>query len=339
MSESTATPEATPTEAAASEILNTLPEDNNEPSAKKSAKSAMEEAESLINGEDADEEELEDGDLEEEEEDSEDEKKAEKEAKKKWKLKVGGKEVEIEDENELIKRAQMGYSAEQKWQEAAQMKKELEGFIGTLQNNPTKALEMMGFDVDELAKSHLENRIQEMQKSPEQLEKERLQKELEEIRQEREKEKEESRNRELRQMQEKYAVEVETQISDALDTMKTLPKSPYTVKRIADAMILAFQSGKYDVTANDVLPIVEKQIKAELQEMFGVMPEELIEAVVGKENFNRVRKKRVSRAKKPAHKKVEATGQAEINKIEAEQNAKPKDKVSAKDFFKNLGSF
>lgn len=333
MSDVASAPAASPTDAAAKEVLSNI--DKNQPKEEKSMKGALKEAVDSVNPVEASDEEY---DESEELEDIEGETKEEKEARK-WRLKVGGKEIEISDEQELIKRAQMGYSAEQKWKEAAELKKQMEGFIKTLQENPSYALQQMGFDVDELARQHLEARIQEMQKSPEQLEKERLQKELEEIRREREKEKEEARSRELTQLQEKYAIEVETQISDALDTMKSLPKSPYTVKRIADAMILAFQNGKYDVTANDVLPIVERQIKEELQEMFGVMPEELIEAVVGKDNFNRVRKKRVGQAKKPQMKpKVQPTGQTEINKSN-ETQSKPKEKISSKDFFKRLGSF
>jgi Holliday junction resolvasome RuvABC DNA-binding subunit len=332
MSESQA-PAVTPTQAAANEIAPKL--ENNQQNEEKSLKGSLKEAVNSVNPLEASDDDYDDAD---DADDSEAETKAEKEARK-WKLKVGGKEIEISDEQELIKRAQMGYSAEQKWKEASEVKKQMEGFIKTLQENPTYALQQMGFDVDEIAKAHLEARIQEMQKSPEQLEREKLQKELEEIRREREKEKEESRSREIQQLQEKYAVEVETQISDALDNMKSLPKSPYTVKRIADAMILAFQKGKYDVTANDVLPIVERQIKEELQDMFGVMPEELIEAVVGKENFNRVRKKRVGQAKKPQTKQsVQSTGQTEINKVN-EAQSKPKEKISSKEFFKRLGSF
>ncbi len=283
----------------------------------------------------------EDGNSTEEDAESEEEKlkKQTKEEKKAWKLKVGGKDIEINDENELIKRAQMGYSAEQKWQEASQMKKEMDNFLQVLQQNPSYALEQMGFDVDDLAKNHLQGRIDDMQKSPEQLERETLQKELEDLRTEREKEKETTRQSELKRMQDQYAIEIENDISTALDEAKSLPKSPYAVKRIADAMILAFQRGHQDVTVQDVLPIVEKEIKSEIQNMFSAMPEELVEAVVGKDTLNRLRKRRVSRARKaPTKPRVEATGRAEINKV-SEESKKTENKSSAKDFFKNLGNF
>src|SRR5271166_5258847 len=77
-------------------------------------------------------------------------KKAEAAAKKAYKLKVNGRDLEV-DEAELLKRAQMGYSADQRWQETAQMRKQMDAFIHLIQTDPAKALAQMGHDVDKLA--------------------------------------------------------------------------------------------------------------------------------------------------------------------------------------------
>lgn len=270
--------------------------------------------------------------------DTKEEKKAKAEAKKKWKLKVAGKDVEA-DEEELIKRAQMGYSADQKWQEAAQMRKQMESFIGLLQSDPSEALAQLGMNVDELAERHIQRRIEEMQKSPEQLEREKLEKELQKLKKEMEDKENRAREEEISRMQEKFAVEIETDILNALEKDKEMPNSPYVVKRVADLMIIAMQNGKKDVSAKDVLPLVKKQINQELKDMYSLAPDDVFEALIGKDRLNKYRKARVKRKPgeqppPPLTQQVQSTGQKEL-KAQSSKDDKPK--RSTRDFFKNLG--
>lgn len=282
--------------------------------------------------------ESEDDSDEEEELSAEDDKK--KDEPKKYKLKVGGKEIEITSEDELIKRAQMGYSADEKWQEAAKIRKDMETLIYQLQNNPTAVLAELGHDVDNFAESHIQQKLLEMEKSPEQREREALQKELEDLKKQREQEVEQARQAEITRLQEQYAMQIEKEISDTLDSSQVLPKSPYVVKRIADSLMLAMNNGFHDVTVADVLPIVEQDIKQEIQGMFGAMPDELVEAIVGKDKLNSLRKKRVKRAKAaPKKDAVKPTGQAEMLENKLKEQSKPKEKVDMKKFFKGIGSF
>src|ERR1019366_9855750 len=195
-------------------------------------------------------------------------KKPQEAIKKSYKLKVGGKDVDV-DESELLKRAQMGYSADEKWQEAAKMRKQMDGFIQLLQRDPAKALEQMGYDVDKLAEERIQQRIAEMQKSPEQIEREKLQRELQDMKDRDKAREDEYRTKETQRIQDQYAVELENDISSALDNNSySFPKTPYVVKRIADTMILAVQQGiatnnarLKNITAKDVLPIVEAEIR------------------------------------------------------------------------------
>ncbi len=269
----------------------------------------------------------------------EDLKKADKQvAKLKKKLKVGGKEIEV-DEDELVKRAQMGYSAEEKWQEAAKMKKQLEGFINLLQQDPASALEKMGFNVDELAEKRIQQRIEEMRKSPEQIKQEQVERELAQLKAEREQERDEAQKREMVRLQEHFAVEIENDISSALDNNTLgLPKSPYVVKRIADTMILAMKHGYKDVKAKDVLPIVQEEIRKELSDMYQASPDEVFEQLVGKDRLTKYRRGKI---KKPAAKTASAsdvkpTGAKEIRQTTDDRT--PKEKTKARDFFKTLGT-
>lgn len=322
-------PQSTPAQTAVQQVNNTLPADPKKaaPVASKGNEVIEDTGEDLV------------------ETPIESKKKAEAAAKRAYKLKVGGKDVEV-DETELLKRAQMGYSADAKWQEAAQMRKQMDSFIGLLQKDPAKALEQMGFNVDELAEKRLQARIEEMQKSPEQLEREKLQRELQEMKDKDREREEEYRTKETQRIQDQYAIELENDISGALDNNTYgFPKTPYVVKRIADIMILAVQEGMKtnnptlkNITAKDVLPIVDQEIKQELRDMYSASPDDVFEQLIGKDRLNKYRRSKIKKTAKPSSaNEVKQTGTKELNKVQEEQSTK-KQKESAKDFFRKLGS-
>lgn len=263
--------------------------------------------------------------------------KEKKEAKRLWKLKVQGKDLDV-DEEELVKRAQMGFSADQKWQEAAQTKKQVEAFIGMLQKDPVEALAALGFNVDDIAEKHIQRRIEEMQKSPEQIEREKLQKEVEALRQKEKERETQAQELEKQRLQEKYAVEFEQDILSSLDDPKSgLPKSPYFIKRVADTMIFAMQNGYKDITAKDAIAIIKEDVRKELQELYAASPDEVFEELIGKDRLTKYRKGKIKNRKptNPTVADIQPTGRAEKQAAQSKEEAK---KVLAKDFFRNLGT-
>jgi hypothetical protein len=322
-----------PAQSATQEVIKTLPADQKAPTQAKSDDVSEDTGDDLTP-----------------EDQAKEKKKEEAAAKRAYKLKVGGKDLEV-DEAELMKRAQMGYSADQKWQEAAQMRKQMDGFIQLLQSDPAKALEQMGYDVDKLAEDRIRSRIEEMQKSPEQIEKEKIQRELAEIKAEREREKQQVQEREKTRVQEQFAIEIENDISSALDNNEYgFPKTPYVVKRIADTMITFLSQGMdpnndltpaqrdrlKKVTAKDVLPIVRDELLSEQRELYAMTPDEVFEQLVGKERLNKYRRNKIKKTAKPASANdVKATGTSQLQK---QEDNKPKEKIKSRDFFKNLGS-
>lgn len=257
---------------------------------------------------------------------------------KSWKLKVDGQEIEISDEEELIKRAQMGFAADKKWQEAAETKKQVMIFLDALQNDPVAAISKMGLDMDDIAEAHIKRRIEEMEKSPEQLEQEKIRQELEQLRSEKEKQEEEVRQSEIRRIQNEYAVQIENEISEVLDTNQNLPKSPYVVKRVADVLIAEYKRGNTNIQVKDVVPFVEKQIMSEFSKMFGSMPENMFEKVVGKDILNKYRKSKVKStqsAPKSTVNGIKSTGESERL---AKTSSRQESKISSRDFFKKLGT-
>ena len=297
--------------------------------------------EELVASEDATDEELEEI-LDDEDASEEEVQQAAVELKKRLTIKVNGEEyeeeVDFEDEDGLREILQKGYAADSKFQEAANLKKQVEGFISSLQQNPFEALKDLGYNVDDLTDTYMNQRIQDLEKTPEQLEIEELRRELEAEKKLKDDREAAVQEEEIRAAEENFSRTLDNDITQAL-SVSELPQSEYVVKRIADNLITAFELGYEDVTVEDVMPVVETQIRGEIQKMFEAMPEDTIEKMLGKDVSTKLRKRRIKRAKKSAapNSSVKSTGNSELKKAKSEEVEKPP--TASKDFFKNIGSF
>lgn len=254
--------------------------------------------------------------------------------KKKFKLKVDNKDIEeefdLDDEAALTKHFQMSKVAQKRMSESAQLQKEVEAFVDELKKNPRKILSdpNIGIDIKKLAAEIIEAEIENSKKSPEQLQIEKYQAELAEIKAEREREAEEVKTRELTAMQERYVQDYDMKMTQALEKHTDLPKSPYVVKKMADYLLLGLKEGM-DIQPDDVVELVREEMRNDLKEMFAVLPEDVIEQLVGKDKIANLRKKNLAKAKAPATpSQVKDTGRS------GEKPATQAQKQSFKDFFK-----
>lgn len=269
-----------------------------------------------------------------------------KEAKKmikELKIKFNGKEYteqlpfEIEDSPESVdymkKHLQMSRLSQTSSQERAQLEKDVRNFIDELRKNPKKMLSdpNIGIDIKELAKQVIEEEIENSRKSPEQLEREKLESELKALKDEREKEKKDHLEREKIRLEAEAIERYDVLVSQALEK-STLPKTPYVVKKMATLLELGLKEG-LDVTPEDVIPLVEEEIRGDIKDMFATMPDEAFEAFVGKDRFNSIRKKNIAKAKQASQAtqslKVQDTAQKKADK----EDDKKDEKVSMKQFF------
>lgn len=233
--------------------------------------------------------------------------KAEQKLISKLRLKVDGREFDeelpfaISNDPKSIeyftRQLQMAKAAPKALSDRAELQKQITGFIEEFKKNPRKVMEdpNIGIDVKKFAARILEEEIESSKKSPEQLEKEKLQARLQEMEEERKKEKDENQKREFESLQARAYEEYDRDITEAINS-STLPKSSYTVKKIADYMLMGLKEG-IDVKAKDVIPLVEEEIRKDLKEMFSVLPEEVIEQLVGKDTLGKLRKKNIAKAK------------------------------------------
>jgi hypothetical protein len=226
---------------------------------------------------------------------------------KKLKLKFNGREFEEDlpfevDESQvdwLTKQRQKAMLSDHKANEYSQLEREVGAFIQELRKNPRKALSnpAIGLDIKQFAADILQEEIEQAQKSPEQIKEEGLIRELEELKAEREREKEEMNSRELERLTEREYERYDNLMSSAIES-SDLPKSPYVVKKMTEYLMMGIENG-IDVEPKDIIPLIREEIQNDIQEMFQVMPAEVIEQILGKSNMEKLRKKRLSSAKAP----------------------------------------
>ena len=224
--------------------------------------------------------------------------------KKTLKIKVNGKEMEetidFNDEESLKRYIQKAKAFDSKNSEILDYKSKVDKFFEMFQKDPEAILEQMGFDVDSMSEKRLAKKVEQLKKSPEQLERERMEKELEDLRAEKKKIEEEKQQAEMERLRNEQATEIESMIDEALSSANSIlpKKNPLVLQRIASTMLSAIDAGYTDVTAKDVIPIVEKQWREELNNLFKILPDETIEALVTKERLDGYRKNKIASIKK-----------------------------------------
>jgi hypothetical protein len=224
---------------------------------------------------------------------------------KKLKLKVDGEDFEEsfnpDDDEYLTRQLQLARVSQKRMQETAQLRKQVQGiedYLSQAKGDPKKLrtlLRDLGADEKALAAQIIEEEISNSQKSPEQLEKEQLQNELQRLKDENEKKDQDYKSKEFERLQAQEYERYDVQISQAIEK-SDLPKKPYVVKKMADYMLTALQNG-VELTPDEIMPLVREEIAEDLKQMLSVSSDDVIEALIGKDVLNRLRKKSVAKAK------------------------------------------
>lgn len=254
---------------------------------------------------------------------------------KKLKLKVDNKEYEeevnLDDDEYLTRQLQLAKMGQKRAQEKSELENEFRKFFQALQDDPMAILASeLKMNPEELIEQYINKQMEQAKKTPEQLEREKLENELKAIREEREKEKQSARERELERItQQEY--ERTDALFDQAFAKSDVPRTPYMVKKVADYMIEAVNAG-YDLSPEDVIPLVREEMHKDLQNMFQVLPEEIVEQLLGDQVLNKLRKRRIAKAK-DSQARVAKPSIDETGKTSKNSENKPKEKVNYKDFF------
>lgn len=254
---------------------------------------------------------------------------------KSFQLKVNGKtvekEIDLSDEEALKREFQMAAAGRESMQRTRELEKAYEQALSELKSDPLKFLKSeLEMDVDEISYNHLKKLHEQSQRSPEEVERERIQMELEQARAEARTLKEEKERAEYERVYAQQQQALNQEIEQTLSAHKDLPPTQKTFQRIAETMLFAMENGIEDVTVEDVIPQVKKDIETEMQSMFNEMPLEFYEKFIGKQNMNKLRQQRIEKAKS-------APNPTKTKETAAKTEKKKADRISARDFFRTLG--
>lgn len=263
---------------------------------------------------------------------------AEQVAKDKFELKVDGEVLTLTKE-EMIKYAQLGKAGQKRMQEAIEYQKQTkanwEKLQQALKESPESILEdeNIGHNKYELAKKWLAEKMEQDAKSPQQIELEKalakaqaLEKQLQDI----EKQKAEALKK---QQEEAEARETEASVkaleSEMMGAFKKyqLPNSAAMVDRMVGIMEVA-KNNNLDVSVDDVAKIVRDDIRKDIQELAGMLPDEEFEDLLGEIGINKIKQSTLKK-----HKAAPKVDVAEVAKAPKKEEA-PKKKMTIEEFMK-----
>jgi len=257
-----------------------------------------------------------------------------KAAIKKWKLKSQGREREVTDEGELVRLAQLGLGAHEKFEQAANTRKKAEAVLELIQRDPGKALASLGLDVRKLAEDFIVQEANKKMMSPDERERHEIQQEIQRLKSEKDEMVKEQRDQQMSKLQSKYESDIQDEIIGAIDKYK-LPKNPKTVARIAEYMASALENG-YEATALDVATRVRQDLEEEHRSLFGHYDVEDLLKILGEDQLKKIRQYEVNKVKSKAPPNPTRTEQVPVPKSAHENEKSPKKKQSMDDFQQEL---
>lgn len=248
--------------------------------------------------------------------------------KKKLPFKVSKEHAEFL-KRELQKSAAFGSVA----QENAELKKLYDNDKRKFLENPWELMEEMGMDVEDLFMQRAQEMIKEQEMDPRERELQQMEKKYQQMQAEVEAARRREEEAKFAQMKQQEVDRLSSEIEDAFDAHKSLPKNPKTVSRIIDALEWAEANGFKGASVQDVLPIVEEDIKRETRTFMDSLSDELFEEYVTKQRLDKYRKNRLSKVKKKAPANVDNIKSSGQLKQEEE---KPVERLNMRDYFRNL---
>lgn len=182
---------------------------------------------------------------------------------------INGQERKI-TASEAAKRYELAEGANQRFEEAAQMRKEAMDFIKTLRTDPARIFNdpNIGADFKKLAQEALLRDLELQNMTPEERKYAAQQEELEQYKAREKATKDAEENARAETEAKEMMASLDREIGAAV-VNSGLPKTSYTVARIAYYMERAIESGYTNVTPKDVVGFVRNEYKAMVKDLLG----------------------------------------------------------------------
>jgi len=210
------------------------------------------------------------------------------------KLKVDGQEFEL-PESEVITLAQQGKSAGKRFQEAAAAKKEAEQIVNFLKANPKEAMRKLGIDPRKFSEDTLMEIITQEQMSPEQRKAIENENRLKEYEAREKQAQEQSRQAQLAELERSHMESYDKMFVQAL-TESGLPKTPYTVKRMAELTLVNVKRG-LNLEPSQLAKIVREDYQNEMKALYGQADGDALLELLGKEGVKKLSKAQLTQYK------------------------------------------
>lgn len=223
---------------------------------------------------------------------------------KKLKLKVDGseyeEEIDLDNEEYLVRQLQLAKAAQKRMQEASMTKKQAEQFIKMLRQDPIKVLQNphLGVDFRKIAEDYLAAQLEQELLSPEERQLREYKQKVEEFESEKKRQQEEAEQTQMARLQEHYAQEYDKKITEAL-SQSGLPKTPKTVRRMAELMSKNLEFG-YELEPKQLVEMVREDYLNEIRELIGASEGDTLLKILGDDVSNKIRKADLARLKTPA---------------------------------------
>lgn len=209
-------------------------------------------------------------------------------------IKVNGQVRKLTPE-QLRAFASKGMGADEKFEEAARIRKEREQFEDMLERNPRMFIEKkLGKDkANKMYQEALYEAIMAERMTPEQRQMLEEKKALELEKHEIENWKKDQEKSQLENMEKHYLAEYDKSISSAIAS-SGLPKTARTVRRMTELMLKNLDN-EIDLSADDVVQLVKEDYIKEFQEMFGSAEGDAIAEIFGDGPYQKLRKRDLAR--------------------------------------------
>lgn len=237
-----------------------------------------------------------------------------------WKVPVSGKEIEV-DEKELVSSYQLKKASDERFMQAAEMRKQSEQFISQLKDKSQAfaLLEKMGHDPRALAEEFLLERMRESMADPKDLKLSKLERELAAEREEKLAAKAEQQRQQMERDVERHKQQLSKSIVDTLEK-SDLPKNENTVKRMAYYMHRALGLG-YEISPQEALESVRNDYLEEHKSLLGQLDGEKLAQLLGNDFVKKIRNWDVGRVKNFDRTAKAPTAQAQPRKKEVKKQS------------------
>lgn len=210
------------------------------------------------------------------------------------KIKVDGKEVEM-SEKEVLELASAGKSSNQRFQEAAKLRREAEQVLKFAKENPVEFFQKTGMNARQWAEQYLMTELQKEAESPEQKKARENEEKLKKL-------EAQDKQRKDSEMQEqiKRATNMERERLEKLFTKALmdsgLPRTKFTVKRMAELQLVNIKN-KFELPPEKLAQIVREDYINEQKSLLGSLEGDQLLDFLGSDLVKKFSKAQIAKLK------------------------------------------